>query len=300
MENKQIKPKIVFMGTPEFGALILRSLIKSGYSPTMVITSKDKPVGRKQIITPSPVKIEAQSRGIEILQPLKLNEIKERLEKENIDLIITAAFSKLIPRSIIDLPKYGCINVHPSLLPEYRGPSPIQYAILNGNKKTGVTIMLVDEQIDHGHILLQKEMEIAPKETSQGLHDKLAEIGAELLLDLINKLLAKKIKPVSQDESKATYTKIIKREDGQINWRKSPEEIERMIRAFTPWPGAYTFFKKNGSSIRLKILKAFLEDGKLKIEEVQPEGKNPMSFKDFLRGNPEFAKNKDVCTHIQI
>ena len=288
------------MGTPEFGAMILRSLIKNGYPPFVVITSKDKPVGRKQIITPSPVKVEAQNKGIEVLQPMKLNEVKERLEKEDIDLIITAAYSKLIPRSIIDLPKYGCINIHPSLLPEYRGPSPIQYAILNGNKKTGVTIMLVDEQIDHGQILLQKEIEIIPEETSQGLHDKLADMGAELLLDLISELLSGNINPISQDHSKATYTKIIEREDGQINWEKPPEEIERMIRAFTPWPGAYTFFEKNGKLTRLKILKASLKDKKLIIKEVQPEGKKPMSFEDFLLGNPEFANNKNICTHIQI
>jgi methionyl-tRNA formyltransferase len=299
MENKQIKPKIIFMGTPEFGALVLKTLILGGYAPELVITQKDKPVGRKQIITPPMVKIVAKEQGIELIQPDKLNQAKEVLKSLNPDLIITAAYSKIISKEIIDLPKYGCLNVHPSLLPEYRGPSPIQYALLNGNKKTGVSVMLIDEQIDHGPILAQKETEIMEDETAEQLHDRLAEIGGNLLVELIPKWLKGEIKPVVQDESKATYTKIIKREDGEIDWKTSPKDIERKIRAFTPWPGAYTFFEKNGKSVRLKILKASIKEDRLVLETVQPEGKTHMSFSEFLRGNPEFAKNKDVCIHIQ-
>jgi methionyl-tRNA formyltransferase len=302
MANKQMNPqelKIIFMGTPEFGALILKAMVENGYRPVLVVTVPDKPVGRKKILTPPPVKIEAEKQGIEIRQPKKIKEILEEMKDIQPDLIITAAYSKILPKDVLDLPK-SCINIHPSLLPKYRGPSPVQHAILNGDKKTGVTIMLMDEQIDHGAILAQKEMNIDPKETGAGLHTKLALLGSNLLLEVIPAWLAGEIKAIPQNHSLATFTKILKRDDGLIDWDKSPEEIERKIRAFTPWPGAYTFFDKNGVKTRLKILESFLENGKLVLVLVQPEGKKQMAFSDFLRGNPQFKNNEKICLHIQI
>jgi len=288
------------MGTPKFGALILEKLIGGGYKPALAITVPDKPSGRKQQLTPPAVKITALKHEIETIQPEKLKDAEEKIRNFQPNLIVTAAYSKILPKEIINLPKYGCINVHPSLLPKHRGPSPVQQTILDGDKKTGVTIMLMDDQIDHGPILAQEETEIKPRETASELHDRLAEIGGELLLKVIPQLMAGTIKAVPQNNEAATYTKIIKRKDGEIDWRNSPEEIERKIRAFSPWPGAYTFWNKNGKTSRLKILKARLEDGKLVLEEVHPEGKKSMSFKEFLRGNPEFARNKEICSRIQI
>ena len=216
-------------------------------------------------------------------------------------MIIVANFGEIIPQEILDIPKYGSLNVHPSLLPQRRGPSPIQTAILNGDKKTGVTIMLMDAQIDHGPILAQKETIIGPNETYFQLHDRLATIGAELLIDTIPDWIAGKIKLSQQDHKIATYAKTLTREDGKINWKRPAEEIEKQIRAFNPWPGSYTIIQKevikiknlktkikSKRDLRLKVLKARLENGKLVIVEVQPEGKKPMSFEAFQRGHKNF------------
>ncbi len=288
------------MGTPDFGALILERLIEGGYKPILIITVPDKPSGRKQQLTPPAVKTTALRHGIGVIQPEKLKEVKEKIEEIRPDLIVTASYSKIVPDEIINIPEKGCINVHPSLLPKHRGPSPLQQTILEGDEKTGVTIMLMDSQIDHGPILAQTEIETKPRETASELHNRLAEIGGELLLKTIPQWMAGEIKAVPQNDKAATYTKIIKREDGEIDWQNTPEEIERKIRAFSPWPGAYTFWNKNGKVSRLKILKARLKEGKLELEEVQPEGKKPMGFAEFLRGNPKFATNKEICSRIQI
>ncbi len=279
-----MKPKIIFMGTPEFGAIILEGLIKSGHKPFLVFTEPDKPVGRKQIITPSKVKSLAEKYNIPVVQPEKISQFAAEIEKLKPSLIIIASFGQIIPKKILEIPQYGCLNVHPSLLPKYRGPSPIQFTIINGDKKTGVTIIRISEKIDAGPILSQKEIEIDPKETYESLHDKLAEAGAKLLLEVLLKLPKGQAPFRLQDDSKASYTKILKRNDGEIDWKKSPKEIERQIRAFNPWPGTYTFC--NGK--RLKILEAEASYGKLEIKEVQLEGKKPMSYKEFLRGYPDF------------
>ena len=272
------------MGTPEFGAIVLKALIKSGHKPFLVFTEPDKPVGRKQILTPSPVKVLAGEYNIPVVQPEKISQFADEIEKLKPSLIIIASFGQIIPKKILEIPQDGCLNVHPSLLPKYRGPSPIQSAIINGDEKTGVTIMRVSEKIDAGPILSQKEIEIDPKETYESLHDKLAEAGVKLLLEVLPKLSKGQAPFQLQDDSKATYTKILKRSDGEIDWGKSPKDIERQIRAFNPWPGTYTFC--NGK--RLKILKAEAPYGKLEIKEVQLEGKKPMSYKEFLRGYPDF------------
>jgi len=248
--------KIVFMGTPEFSAIILEGLVSGGYKPILVVTAPDKPVGREQIITSPPVKVVAQKYDIKILQPEKILDSKFQILDSKPDLIVVAAYGQILPKEILDIPKHGCLNIHPSLLPRWRGPSPIQYAILNGEKKTGVTIILMDEKIDHGPILSQKEVIIDENETGKTLHEKLTNLGARLLLETILNLERRLIKPQPQDESKVTYSKVLARQDGKINWRKTAEEIERQIRAFDLWPESFAFWQKNNKLLRIKILKA--------------------------------------------
>jgi len=304
--------KIVFLGTPEFGAIVLDELSKTKFKPVLVITSPDKPVGREQVITPPPVKVLAQKYDIPVFQPEKISNAESKIRSLKPDLIIIAAYGKIIPKQILDIPKYGCLNIHPSLLPQYRGPSPIQFTILNGDEKTGVTIILVTEKMDQGPILTDLEFVIKNSEiTYQELEKELANWGGQLLIKTIPKWLKGKIKPKPQDESKATYTKIFKKEDGKINWGKKAEEIERQIRAFNPWPG--TFCKADNKTLKIwkaSVLeqtdkapkgvlgKTFLApdekiaiqcgEGYLIIEELQFSGKRRMKAEEFLRGNIDF------------
>jgi methionyl-tRNA formyltransferase len=318
---------IVFWGTPEFAAIILDILIKNNYLPVAVVTAPDKPVGRKKILTPPPVKVLAQKHNLFILQPEKLKEnfnFKSEILNLKPDLFIVAAYGLILPKEILDIPKYGSLNIHPSLLPKYRGASPIQATILNGDKITGVTIILMDEKMDHGPILARRKLEIQnSKITYPELTEKLAKLGAELLIETLPKWIKGGIKPISQDDSKATYTKIIKKEDGKINWQKSAEEIERMIRAYSPWPGTYTYLKFQIPNTKsqiisnfqkpkmLKIIKAevlkinhqkepgtvFLTENKklavtcgqdaLILEDIQLEGKRKMTAQEFKNGHPE-------------
>ncbi len=245
--------KTIFLGTGEFGEIVLKGLIENGYKPFMVYDFK-------------------------------------KIRKTNPDLVIVASYGKIIPKEILEIPRYGCLNVHGSLLPKYRGPSPIQTAILNGDKETGVTIILMDEKIDHGPIISNSKFQIPnSKITYQELSQKLAQLGAKLLIQTIPKWIKGEIKPRSQDESKASCTKILKREDGKIDWSKPAQKIERQIRAFNPWPGAFTFIKHKGKVLRVKILKADIsKEDKLIIKKIQPEGKKPMSFEEFKRGYHDF------------
>jgi len=304
--------KIVFVGTPEFGAIILDKLSESECKPVLVVTSPDKPVGRKQIVTPSPVKIVAKKHGIELIQPERISDIEKELKTLNPDLAIVAAYSQIIPKNILDIPKFGFINVHPSLLPKYRGPSPIQYAILNGDRETGVTIMLMDEKVDSGDIISASKIIIKnEKITVDELSRQAADLGAKLLIEAISKWPSKEIKAIPQDHEKSTYTKILKTEDGLIDWREPAETIERKIRAFSPWPGTYTFWQDK----KIKILKARAyqspdnkkyETGKvlvvpqneigvqtekdfLVIEQLQMEGKKELKAEEFLRGYQNFV-----------
>lgn len=283
--------KFIFMGTPKFGAIILEGLCKANFKPVLVVTALDKPIGRKQILMPPAVKVIAQNYSISIIQPEKIldsclagRQARLKILDSKPDLIVVAAYGQILPEEILKIPKYGCLNVHPSLLPKYRGPSPIQQAILRGDKETGVTIILMDEQIDHGPILAQKKTIIGNNETSQQLHDRLATLGAELLIDVIPDWIDGKIKLQPQEEKRATYTKILERETGLIDWKKPAKVIDCQIRALTPWPGTYTIYKNQ----RLKILKATLKKDKLIIEEVQLEGKKPMSLENFLKGHRDF------------
>ena len=301
--------KLVFLGTPEFGAIILEGLIKNGLKPFVVVTETDKPTGRNKVLAPPPVKITARKYGIEVIQPEKLDSsFGSQILRYEPDLFVVAAYGKILPKSILDIPKKGCLNVHPSLLPKYRGPSPVQTAILNGDTETGTSIMLMDNQVDHGPILIQKSVPIQKEEKNLELQEKLAKIGAELLVETIPKWMQSQISIQQQDHEKATYTQMIKKEDGRIDWKKPADTIFRQICAFYPWPSSFTMF----SGKILKIFRAkvimqqtntmeigtvFLINNQvavqtgyncLLLEEVQLEGKSVTTIKDFMNGNKNF------------
>jgi len=247
------KYRIVFIGTPEFALPSLQKLIEANFIDLrLVITQPDKPVGRKKVLTPPPVKLLAQKYNIPVLQPKKISNVKSQISNISPDLVVLVSYGQIIPREILDVPKYGCLNIHPSLLPKYRGASPIQTAILNGDKETGITIMLMDEKIDHGKIISNIKCQMSNVDTCESLSKKLARLGAELLIKTLPDYLSGKIKPKKQDHSKATFTKIFKKEDGHINWQKSAQEIERQIRAFYPWPGSWTIWNNK----KIKIIEA--------------------------------------------
>lgn len=297
--------KIVFMGTPDFSVPILRNLVKEGYEIVGVVTQPDRPKGRKKALSPPPVKVEALKHNIKVLQPEKIrNEVEEVLSLQP-DLIVTAAFGQILPKDLLEAPKYGCINVHASLLPELRGGAPIHYSILQGKDKTGVTIMYMAEKLDAGDILTQVEVKIEERDTVGTLFDKLSEAGVKLLSDTLPQLLDGKLTPQKQDDSKATFASNIKREQEKIDWTKSGEEIYNQIRGLNPWPVAFTTYEnqpiklwwsekmpsKNDSSPGTII--GIDQDGfvvatgnktAIKITELQPSGKKKMSGDDFLRG----------------
>jgi len=314
---------VVFMGTPDFSVPILEALIKSDFAPKAVITAPDKPAGRGEKITPPPIKLAAQKYGIPFFQPQNKQELLIQTMNLKPDLIVVAAYGKILPKEVLDLPKYGAINVHPSLLPKYRGAAPIQFAILNNDSKTGISIMLMNEKMDEGPILSQEIIKIDALETSETLEGKLSKISAKILIKTLGQWIMLKempksaqrlIYPQEQDHSKATYTKILTKEDGKIIWDKTAKEIDCQIRAFTPWPGSFTVFKAPSNSRKsqtLKILSAavsetqtqrqlgevFLTDqkdlavqtgqGSLIIKELQLEGGKPMSTSEFLNGHQE-------------
>ena len=248
-----MKLKILFIGTPEFGAIILEKLCDANLKPVLVITALDKPVGRKQVSTPPPVKIVAERYKVPVIQPKNI--LDSKFQTLDPGLIVVAAYGQILSKEVLEIPKFGCLNVHPSLLPKYRGASPIQFAILNGEKETGVTIILMDAMMDHGPILAQRKTIIGSNETAKQLHDRLALLGAELLIETVPDWLKEKIKVRSQDAEKATYTKILTKEDGKINWKKSAKEIERQIRAFNLWPETWTLWKKVTIKTEIKIRK---------------------------------------------
>ena len=296
-------PNFAFFGTSELSVKILDKLIENGYVPSLVVTAPDKPKGRKMILTPPPVKIFAQKHNLKIVQPerLAVKPPNGDLTAKPFDLFIVASYGKIIPKSILDIPKLGTLNVHPSLLPKFRGPSPIQSFILNGEEKTGVTIMLMDEQVDHGQILAQKvfearnsKFEIRDKSKIQNskntklnakqLEEKLAELGGQMLVDTIPKWIKGEIKAKEQDHSQATFTKKINKEDGLVDLEKdNPEIIYRKFLAFQPWPGIYYFAQKNNQKTRVIITDIEFQNGRLLIKKVKPESKNEMDYEKFMK-----------------
>lgn len=290
MSNAQ--PTFAFFGTSDFSVKVLGILIENGYTPNLVVTVPDKPQGRKMILTPSPIKVFTQKNNLKIDQPKTLSDYK--LPVDDCQFFLVASYGKIIPKSILDIPKFGTLNIHPSLLPKFRGSSPIQSFILSGEEKTGVTIMLMDEQVDHGPILAQKNLEDSLQNKNEffkllnakQLEQKLAELGGQMLIDVIPKWINGEIRPLEQDHSQATFTKKITKEDGLVDLeRDNPETIYRKFLAFHPWPGIYYFAEKNGKKIRVIITDMELsETGELKIKKVKPEGRNEMDYNDFLKG----------------
>ncbi|MCP2520023.1 methionyl-tRNA formyltransferase [SCandidatus Aminicenantes bacterium Aminicenantia_JdfR_composite] len=303
--------KIVFMGTPEIAIPFFRKLLENGHEIRLVISQPDKPVGRGMKIIPTPVKEFALKNNIPVYQPLKIREDEKALEKikeVNPELIVVVAYGQIIPPSIIYYPPFGAINVHFSLLPKYRGAAPVQWAILNGERKTGVTIFKLNEKMDEGDILSQREIEILPDEKASHLENRLSEIGAELLVETISLLKQGKIKPKKQDHSLATYAPRLKKENGIIDWKKDSNIIHRMVRAFDVWPSAYFFMKnKRIKIIEGKAVEPFSDVSDLLpgqiwkidkngiyivcgnstlflIEKLQPEGKGIMSAYSFSLG----------------
>lgn len=290
------KINFVFFGTSDFSVKILGRLIKNGFIPDIVVTIPDKQQGRKMVITPSPVKVFGKKYDLKIIQPEKLTTSDLDIQcPSGFDLFIVASYGKIIPKSVLEIPKYGTLNVHPSILPKFRGPSPIQSFILSDENKTGVTIMLMDEQVDHGQILAQRHLEVSPPsplggETSKWLNskqleEKLVELGGQMLVDAIPKWINREIKPIEQNHNQATFTKKIFKEDGLVDLEKdNPEIIYRKFLAFYPWPGIYFFVEKEDKKIRVIIIEMKVKDKEVKIISVKPEGKKEMSYDDFLRG----------------
>jgi len=294
--------RVVFMGSPDFALPTLAALDRH-YSVAGVITQPDRPAGRGRVLTPSPVKQLAVQLGIDVIQPVKLREpeAQEALKAWAPDLIVVAAFGQILRVSVLELPRYGCVNVHASLLPRWRGAAPIQAAILHGDAESGVTIMKMDAGIDTGAILSQRAMPILPEDTAGSLSVRLAEEGANLLIETLPAYLAGAVALVAQDETRATYASMLTKEEGELDFSKPAETLERQVRAFQPWPGAYAFFQGE----MLKVLRAHVDVsaavpsqrgivqnlpavgtalGWLVLDEVQPAGKRPMSGDVFLRG----------------
>jgi methionyl-tRNA formyltransferase len=300
------KAGIIFMGTPQFAVPALKALHKNDQDIALVVTQPDRPKGRGRKLTPSPVKEMAMNLGCSVIQPpsVRTTDFSNCIEKHTPDFIVVVAFGHIIPKNILAIPKIATINIHASLLPKYRGPAPIQWAIINEEKETGVTTMVMDEGLDTGDILLSSKLEIAPDDTSGTLHDRLADHGADLLIQTLNAFETGDINPISQDHTQATYAPMLKKNDGRMNWTLTAESLEAFIRGMTPWPGAFTFHENK----RLKIFKAktivmdteaspgtvikgfpdelWISTGKsvLSIMEIQGESGKRLLIKDFLRG----------------
>ena len=254
--------KIIFMGTPDFAAASLEALIDSRHEIQAVVTQPDKPKGRKGELTPSPVKVVAEGKGIKVYQPLKVRdeEFVETLRAYNPDVIVVVAFGQIIPLSILKMPKFGCVNIHGSLLPKYRGAAPIQWAVLDGEKETGITTILMDEGIDTGDILLKKTIKIDTDETSGSLFDKLMALGAETILETLDELEKGNLTPTKQGESPTAYAKMLTKAMGLIDFTKPAKELDCFVRGMDPWPSAYTLL--SGKTLKLWKVRAVEGSGK--------------------------------------
>lgn len=306
--------RIALFGTSEFvgsvqHARFLRRLVAAGVRPAVVVTAPDDPSGLGMLA----VKSAALEFGLPVLQPSTLNGFSRELARREIELSLVAAYGKILPAEVLAVPKFGSLNVHPSLLPRWRGPTPIQAAIGAGDPVTGVTIIQMDEQMDHGPIIAKREYPLTGKRwTAPALSDALTDLGVELFLEILAPWTAGKIAPQSQNHEAATYSRILKKEDGHIDWSKPAVEIERMVRAFRPWPGAYAFWQRNGNRLRLAVEGAGAEnlesriqnleigsafelngelgvrcgEGALILLSIKPEGGKSMGGSEFLRGHP--------------
>lgn len=304
--------KIIFTGTSEFAANILKSIKKeTDWDIALVISEPAKPAGRKNQLAHSPVTQSVQGLNLKLITPKSIKDCDDEIRSINPDIMIVVAYGQILPYDIFDLPKHKTVNVHPSLLPKLRGPSPIQTALTQGLKETGVSLMLIDEQIDHGPIISQEPLAIGGNDTYLTLESKLADLGSQMLIRYLPQCVSGSLKPQPQNHGKATFTKFIKKEDGQINWPKmSAGEVHNLWRAHIKWPGVFTFFKnKNGQNARLKLIQIekyptpgvghnpgemftdssknlyiACRDGAVKIIQLQPENSKILTAREFLNG----------------
>lgn len=281
------KLKIAFFGTPDIAAIVLDELKAVGIVPSLIITNPDRPVGRKQTLTSPPVKVWSKANNIEVLQPQSLKQNSEIVQSIGLcDLSVVVAYGKILPKKMLDIPKYGTLNVHPSLLPKFRGASPIRSAILADERETGVTIMLMDEEMDHGPIVAQQPIEIAKENwpiKGRELDEGLARLGGALLATTIPDWVAGTIEAKEQDHTKATYCKKITKADGEIDLSADAYQNYLKFCAYDGWPGTFFFAKKEGAGrIRVKITDAEYKDGAFVISRVIPEGKNAVPYETFL------------------
>jgi len=307
--------RIVFMGTPEFSREILEGLLDCDYHVVAAYTRPDKPVGRNRELTASPVKRLSVESGIPVEQPIRFDEeTVRRIREYRPDLIIVAAYGRILPTSALSVPRFGCRNVHASLLPRWRGASPVQNALIAGDTGTGVSIMLMDAGMDTGPILAQEAFPITDDDTRDSLLSRMAEDGIRLLADIMPRWIGKRIEPREQDASQATVCQLIDREDGRIFWNNAAESIRNRYRGLHPWPGIFTFWKRDDGLLRLKLVRISIQktdpvmkrkfgevfvagdkvavqtgEGLVFIEEIQPEGKGVMPIRDFLNGRPDFV-----------
>ena len=309
------KKKIVFMGTPKFAVPVLEMLIEK-YGVDLVITQPDKKVGRKKVLTAPPVKVIAEEKGIKVLQPEKISNdenVLSELKELNPDIIITAAYGQLVPETILEIPKYKCINVHGSLLPKLRGGAPIQYSILEDHGKTGITIMYMVKKLDAGDMISKIEVDILDNDNYESLHDKLSIAGRDLLKETLPNIFTGNIAPEKQDDSLATFARNILREDEKIDWNKSAREIFNQVRALDPMPGAFTYLDENilkiwsskvveleenysaekaGTIIKQDKKYIYILCGKntvLKVKELQISGKKRMPVVNFLSNKKDYV-----------
>lgn len=298
--------RVIYMGTPDFAVGALEEIIKAGHEVVLVVTQPDKPKGRGKTMQFTPVKECALEHGLEVFQPVKVRESAniEYLRKFNPDIIVVAAFGQILPKAILDMPKYCCVNIHASLLPKYRGAAPIQWAIINGDEVTGVTTMRMAEGIDTGDMIAKRQVRIAEDETGGSLFDKLADVGGKLCVETLKMIEDGTAEYTPQDSEQATHTSMIRKELGEIDWGKSAVEIERLIRGLNPWPSAYTHLNNKTFKIwKAAVLDEAYDcepgcicrvsknemhvmtgDGVLSLLEVQLEGKKRMDIESFLRG----------------
>lgn len=314
--KEAIKLRMIFMGTSKFARAILASLLEAKYNLVAVFTRPDAPQGRKQTLVKSPVKELAESRKIPVFEPIKFDaETIDKVRALKPDIIIVAAYGKILPEDILKQPGFGCLNIHASLLPKYRGPSPIQNAILNGEEESGVTIFLMDKGIDTGKIIALEKIKINPSDNTLTLSEKMSKLASDLLLKTIPYWVEKEIEAVAQDDSQATICQLIEREDGRIIWEDEARNIFNKYRAFYKWPGIFCYRQlSDGSYERLKLTKIDLINndpqakhevgevfqigekiavqtakGLILIDEIQAEGKKAMSIQEYLNGNPNFV-----------
>jgi len=314
-KKKEIKLRIVFMGTSDLSEKILDGLLTEKYNLVGVYTKIDKKVGRKQEMTSPKVKLLAEKNQLPVFQPktFRSEEAIKELRDLKPDLIVVAAYGKILPKSVLEIPGFGCINVHVSLLPKYRGPSPVQNALLCGEKETGTTIMLMDEGVDTGDLLSQRKLDIQPNDTTSSLMLKLAEQGTQLLLETLPRWIERKIQPSKQDHFHASLCQLIEREDGHIIWEDDAQNIFNKYRALTPWPGIFAYWKNESAVVRLKLISIDLQKknsqqkrncgevfeigcdigvqtikGVILLKEIQKEGKKATDIKSFINGHPKF------------